>query len=356
MEWLKLFLQTMHNPSCVLSMDKLGGVGIELVYIVSMVVPLLVSIAYLTLLERKLIASIQRRRGPNHSLVGIFGLGQPLADGLKLLLKETILPSKANLALFLLAPVLTFALSLITWAVIPFDSTYVFVEMNLGVVYVMAISSLSVYGILLSGWASNSKYAFLGSMRSAAQMVSYEVSLGIILCTVVVCVGSMNLQEIVISQDGLWLIFPLFPAWILFFISSLAETNRPPFDLPEAEAELVAGYFVEYSSMGFALFFLGEYSNMLFMSGMSVVLFFGGWLPPFGTESILYPVLGLIPGPVWFGLKLTLIVSVFVWVRAALPRYRYDQLMQLGWKVFLPFSFGFFVFVSGVLIAFDWLP
>lgn len=356
MEWLTLFVKTIKSVPTIITTDNLVGVGLEIIYILSMVLPLLIAIAYLTLLERKIIASIQRRRGPNHALVGIFGLGQPLADGLKLFLKETILPSRANLVLFFLAPVVTFTLSLVTWAVVPFSKDYAFVNIHLGVVYVMAVSSLSVYGILLSGWASNSKYAFLGSMRSAAQMVSYEVSLGILLCTVAVCVGSLDLQEIVLYQDGLWLIFPLFPAWILFFISSLAETNRPPFDLPEAEAELVAGYFVEYSSMGFALFFLGEYSNMLFMSGMSVILFFGGWLPPFGTESFLYPILGLIPGPLWFGLKVALVVSLFVWVRAALPRYRYDQLMQLGWKVLLPFSFGFFIFVSGVLIAFDWLP
>jgi len=349
-------MQTIKNAPSVFTVDNLVGVGLEIVYILSMVLPLLIAIAYLTLLERKMIASIQRRRGPNHALVGIFGLGQPLADGLKLLLKETIFPSKANIVLFFIAPVLTFTLSLVTWAVVPFSNDYVFVNIHLSVVYVLAVSSLGVYGILLSGWASNSKYAFLGSMRSAAQMVSYEVSLGLMLCTVAVCVGSLDLQEIVLSQDGLWLIFPLFPAWILFLIASLAETNRPPFDLPEAEAELVAGYFVEYSSMGFALFFLGEYSNMLFMSGMSVILFFGGWLPPFGTESVLYPILGLVPGPLWFGLKVALVVSVFVWVRAALPRYRYDQLMQLGWKMLLPFSFGFFVFVSGVLIAFDWLP
>ena len=327
---------------------------IDILYILIIVLPLLIAVAYLTLLERKMLGGIQRRRGPN--MVGILGLLQPLADGLKLLLKETILPARANLIVFMTAPIITFSLSLMTWVVVPYSVDAVYADLELGLLYILSISSLGVYGILLSGWASNSKYAFLGSMRSAAQMVSYEVSLGILLCTVVVCSGSLNLKEIVMAQDGLWNVIPLFPAWVMFFISTLAETNRPPFDLPEAEAELVAGYFVEYSAMGFALFFLGEYSNMLFMSGMSVILFFGGWLPPFGTDSALFPLLNIIPAPVWFGLKLTLIVSLFIWVRAALPRYRYDQLMQLGWKVLLPVTLGFFLIVSGILIAFNWLP
>ncbi len=313
------------------------------------IIPLLIAVAYFTLVERKVIGGIQRRRGPN--VVGLYGLLQPLADGLKLLLKETILPSRSNVSLFLLAPILTFTLSLIGWAVIPIAEGFVFSDLNVGVLYLFAVSSLGVYGIILSGWASNSKYAFLGCLRSAAQIISYEVSLGFILITVLICVGSLNLTTIVISQTEIWYIFPLFPIFCLFFISALAETNRHPFDLPEAEAELVAGYNVEYSSIGFALFFLGEYGNILLISSITTILFLGGWLPPFDV----FP-LNCIPSSFWFGLKVCLFVAAFVWARAAYPRYRYDQLIRLGWKVFLPFSLGWLLFTGGVLISFNWLP
>nr|YP_007890655.1 NADH dehydrogenase subunit 1 [Jakoba bahamiensis]AGH24149.1 NADH dehydrogenase subunit 1 [Jakoba bahamiensis] len=317
--------------------------------ILLVVVPLLVGVAYLTLAERKIIAAIQQRRGPN--VVGVFGLLQPLADGLKLLMKETILPTKANTFIFLFAPIMTFALSLITWAVIPFDVGMVLSDINVGLLYLLAISSLGVYGIITSGWSSNSKYAFLGGLRSAAQMVSYEVSIGLIIITVLLCVGSLNLSEIVFAQESMWFCIPLFPLFIMFFISALAETNRSPFDLPEAEAELVAGYNVEYSAMGFALFFLGEYANMFLICSTCTVLFLGGWLPPFDIIPF-----SLIPGSVWFGLKVSFLLFCFVWARATLPRYRYDQLMRLGWKVFLPFSLGWVLFLAGLLVAFDWLP
>nr|YP_007890480.1 NADH dehydrogenase subunit 1 [Andalucia godoyi]AGH23974.1 NADH dehydrogenase subunit 1 [Andalucia godoyi] len=314
-----------------------------------LIVPLLVAVAYFTLAERKIIASMQRRKGPN--VVGVFGLLQPLADGLKLLLKETIVPSSANTVIFILAPIFTFMLSLVTWAVIPFDEGMVIADIHVGVLYILAVSSLGVYGIITSGWSSNSKYAFLGGLRSAAQMVSYEVSIGLIIICVLLCVGSLNLTEIVLAQKGVWFFIPLFPAAIMFFISGLAETNRAPFDLPEAEAELVAGYNVEYSAMGFALFFLGEYANILLFSSMTTIFFLGGWLPPFD----LFP-FNWIPGSLWFGMKVMLMVFLFVWVRTAYPRYRYDQLMRLGWKVFLPFSLALVLFVAGLLYTFDWLP
>lgn len=320
-----------------------------IIKILTIIVPLLIAVAYLTLAERKVIGGIQQRQGPN--VVGLFGLLQPLADGLKLLLKETILPSSANILIFLLAPVITFMLSLITWAVIPFEENMVLADINVGVLYLLAISSLGVYGIIMSGWASNSKYAFLGALRSAAQMVSYEVSMGLIIITVLLCVGSLNLTEIVSAQKYVWYVVPLFPMFIMFFVSILAETNRSPFDLPEAEAELVAGYNVEYSAMGFALFFLGEYSNMILMSTMCALLFLGGWLPPF--NNILFT---WIPGIIWFALKVNFILFAFIWVRAAYPRYRYDQLMRLGWKVFLPLSLGAVLFVAGLLISWDALP
>nr|AML60614.1 NADH dehydrogenase subunit 11 [Moramonas marocensis] len=315
--------------------------------ILGLVLPLLIAVAFLTLAERKIIAAIQQRKGPN--AVGFLGLLQPFADGLKLLLKETILPSHANTAIFLFAPILTFMLSLVAWAVIPFDEGMVIADLNIGLLYILAISSLGVYGIITSGWSSNSKYAFLGGLRSAAQMVSYEVSIGLIIITVLLCVGSLNLTQIVLAQEHVWFCVPLFPLFILFFISSLAETNRSPFDLPEAEAELVAGYNVEYSAMGFALFFLGEYANMILMSSMSTILFLGGWLSPFNI-----PLLISIPGSVWFAIKVMFMLFVFVWVRATLPRYRYDQLMRLGWKIFLPFSLGWLIFVAGILVTFDW--
>jgi len=317
--------------------------------ILLIVVPLLISVAYFTLAERKVIASIQRRRGP--SVVGIWGLLQPLADGLKLLVKETVLPSNANTILFIIAPILTFLLSLLGWAVVPFGSHTVLSDLNIGLLYIFAVSSLGVYGIIISGWASNSKYAFLGALRSAAQMVSYEVSIGLIIISVLLCAGSLNLSKIILAQESIWYIIPLFPVFILFFVSALAETNRAPFDLPEAEAELVAGYNVEYSAMGFALFFLGEYANILMMCALCSILFLGGWLP-------LFPVLPftLIPGPLWFGFKVAFMAFVFIWVRAAYPRYRYDQLMRLGWKVFLPLSLAWVLFIAGILVGFDWYP
>jgi len=320
-----------------------------LIQILGIIVPLLIAVAYLTLAERKVMASMQRRKGPN--VVGIFGLLQPLADGLKLLLKEPITPNSANSILFRLAPIITFLLSLISWSVIPFGYGLVLSDLNLGILYLFAISSLGVYGIILAGWASNSKYAFLGALRSAAQMVSYEVSIGLILLCVVLCAGSLNITDIVLSQHKIWYALPLFPLMVLFFLSSLAETNRAPFDLPEAEAELVAGYNVEYSSMGFALFFLGEYANMILMSALATILFLGGWLPPFNIPVLLW-----IPGCFWFGLKIITFLFLFIWIRAAFPRYRYDQLMRLGWKVFLPLSLAAIVFVAGVLIGFDALP
>ena len=321
--------------------------------ILLIVLPIMGAVAYLTLAERKVIAAMQLRKGPN--VVGPFGLFQPVADGLKLLVKETVIPSGANRVVFILAPMLTFVLALVAWAVIPFDAGWVLADINVGILYLFAISSLGVYGIIMAGWASNSKYAFLGALRSAAQMVSYEVAIGFVIITVLMCVGSLNLTDVVMAQQGggfwSWYWLPLFPMFIIFFISALAETNRHPFDLPEAEAELVAGYNVEYSSMTFALFFLGEYANMILMSGMTAVLFLGGWLPPFDIEPFTW-----IPGVIWFALKIALCLFVFLWVRATFPRYRYDQLMRLGWKVFLPFSLLWVAVTAGALIAFDWLP
>jgi len=322
--------------------------------IVAIVVPLLLAVAYLTYAERKVIGAMHRRKGPN--VVGPFGLLQPLADGLKLFLKETVIPSRANRGVFILAPCVTFVLALAAWAVIPFGEGMVLADINVGVLYLFAISSLGVYGILMAGWASNSRYAFLGALRSSAQMVSYEVSMGFVIITVLLCVGSLNLTDIVMAQKGRlgllnWHWLPLLPMAVIFFISALAETNRHPFDLPEAEAELVAGYNVEYSAMTFALFFLGEYANMILMAGMTTVLFLGGWLPPVDIAPF-----NLVPGPVWFALKIAALLFVFIWVRAAFPRYRYDQLMRLGWKVFLPVSLAAVVAVSGFLVAFGRLP
>ena len=317
--------------------------------IFAIIVPLLVAVAYLTYFERKVIASMQLRKGPN--VVGPFGLLQPLADGAKLFIKETILPSGANKILFAMAPMLTFILSLIAWAVIPFDAGMVLADINVGILYLFAISSLGVYGVIMAGWASNSKYAFLGALRSAAQMVSYEVSIGFVIITVLLCVGSLNLSAIVEAQKTIWFAIPLLPMFVIFFVSALAETNRAPFDLPEGESELVAGYFVEYSSMTFALFFLGEYANMILMSGMTAVLFLGGWLPPIDIAPFNW-----IPGPIWFFIKISLVLFCFLWVRATFPRYRYDQLMRLGWKVFLPLSLAWVVITAGVLVAFDIVP
>ena len=311
--------------------------------------PLIIAVAYFTLVERKVMAGIQRRRGPD--VVGAWGLIQPFADAAKLILKETILPSTANTVLFVIAPILSFMLSLIGWAVIPFGESFVLSDINVGVLYLFAVSSLGVYGIIMSGWASNSKYAFLGGLRSAAQMVSYEVSIGFIIIAVVICAGSLNLTTIVLSQETVWYALPLFPMFFMFFISALAETNRHPFDLPEAEAELVAGYNVEYSAAGFALFFLGEYANMIMMSSVTTILFLGGWLPIINILPFT-----LLPGPLWFGFKVCFFVLLFIWARAAYPRYRYDQLMRLGWKIFLPLSLGMVLFIAGTLIAFNWLP
>ncbi|MBT5414763.1 MAG: NADH-quinone oxidoreductase subunit NuoH [Rhodospirillaceae bacterium] len=318
-------------------------------YILAIVLPLLGAVAYLTYAERKVIAAMQLRVGPN--VVGPFGLLQPIADGLKLMMKETIIPSGANRVVFILAPMVTFTLSLVAWAVIPFDEGWVLADINVGILYLFAISSLGIYGIIMAGWASNSKYAFLGALRSAAQMVSYEVAIGFVIITVLLCVGSLNLSDIVMAQKGLWFCIPLLPMFVVFFISGLAETNRAPFDLPEAEAELVAGYNVEYSAMTFALFFLGEYANMILMSAMTVVLFLGGWLPPIDAAPFNW-----IPGPIWFGLKIAFVLFCFLWVRATFPRYRYDQLMRLGWKVFLPFSLLWLILTAGVLVAFGWAP
>lgn len=317
--------------------------------ILLIVIPLILAVAYLTYAERKVIAAMQLRIGPNY--VGPFGLLQPIADALKLLHKEPIIPTKANPVLFLSAPVITFTLSLLAWAVIPLGPDFVLANINVGVLYLFAISSLSVYGIMIAGWASNSKYPFLGALRSAAQMVSYEISIGFVMITVLLCTGSLNLRQIVLAQQNMWFVIPLFPMFVIFFISILAETNRAPFDLPEAEAELVAGYNVEYSSMPFALFFLGEYANMILMSAMTSILFLGGWLPPCNMAPFTY-----IPGFVWFALKISLILFLFLWVRATLPRYRYDQLMHLGWKVFLPFTLASVIVMSSFLVYFDKLP
>ena len=320
-----------------------------LLKILSTTVPLLLAVAFFTVAERKIMGAIQRRRGPN--VIGFVGLLQAIADGLKLLVKETILPSNSNLGIFLLAPVLSFILSVIGWGVIPFSHTVVLADINLGILYIFAISSLNVYGLILAGWASNSKYAFLGALRSTAQMISYEISIGFIVLSIAVSVGSLNLSKIVLAQKEIWLLVPLFPLFVMFYISMLAETNRHPFDLPEAEAELVSGYNVEYSAMTFALFFLGEYSNMLLMCALSSILFFGGWLPPFD----IFP-LNVLPGSFWFSLKVAVGAVFFILTRAALPRYRYDQLMHLGWKCFLPLAIGYLMFTVGILISFNWLP
>ncbi|MGL4964499.1 MAG: NADH-quinone oxidoreductase subunit NuoH [Inquilinus sp.] len=319
------------------------------IQVLLIVVPLLIAVAYLTLAERKVMAAMQLRQGP--MVVGPFGLLQPLADGIKLLSKETIIPSGANRILFVLAPMITFFLSFVAWAVIPFDDGWVLADINVGVLYLFAISSLGVYGIIIAGWSSNSKYAFLGGLRSAAQMVSYEVSIGFVIITVLLCVGSLNISDIVKAQQTIWFAIPLFPMFVIFFISALAETNRAPFDLPEGESEITGGFMVEYSSMTYALFFLGEYANMILMSGMTTILFLGGWLPPFGFAPFTW-----VPGVIWFVLKILFCLFVFIWVRATLPRFRYDQLMRLGWKVFLPFSLAWVVITAGVLTAFGWLP
>ncbi|SFK67815.1 NADH-quinone oxidoreductase subunit NuoH [Falsiroseomonas stagni] len=326
-----------------------GILALTVAKAMALLVPLLIGVAYLTWAERKILGAMQMRRGPN--VVGPFGLLQPFADALKMLMKETIIPSGASRALFLMAPMITFMLAMLAWAVIPVNDGWAIADINVGILYLFAISSLGVYGIIIAGWASNSKYAFLGALRSAAQMVSYEVSMGFVIVTVLLCVGSLNLTEIVRAQSTVWFIIPLFPMFVIMFISALAETNRAPFDLPEGESELVAGFFVEYSSMSFALFFLGEYANMILMSALITILFLGGWLPPMAIEPFTW-----IPGPVWFILKICFCLFVFVWVRATFPRYRYDQLMRLGWKVFLPFSLVWLVITAAALKLFGWLP
>ena len=317
--------------------------------ILTIVVPLLISVAYFTIAERKIMGIIQRRKGPN--VIGFVGLLQPLADGLKLFAKETVLPSNSNIVIFLLAPILSFILSLISWSVIPFSDKLVISDISVGILYLFATSSLSVYGIIMAGWASNSKYPFLGALRSAAQMISYEISIGFIIINVCICTGSFNLSNIVLAQQSIWFIVPLFPMFVIFYISMLAETNRHPFDLPEAEAELVSGYNVEYSAMTLALFFLGEYANMLLMSAFAAILFFGGWLPLINIFPLNY-----LPGSFWFSLKIILGVVFFIVTRATLPRYRYNQLMYIGWKCFLPLSLGYLIFTVGILISFNWLP
>jgi NADH-quinone oxidoreductase subunit H len=319
--------------------------------IVAIILPLLIAVAYLTWAERRVIGLMQLREGP--SVVGPFGLLQPIADALKLMFKEIIIPTEASKVVFILAPMITFILSLIGWAVIPFDAGMVLADINVGVLYVLAVSSLGVYGIIMAGWASNSKYAFLGAVRSSAQMISYEVSMGLVIVTVLLATGSLNLSEIVEAQRNMpfWLELLLAPMAVIFFISVLAETNRLPFDLPEAEAELVAGYNVEYSSMTFALFFLGEYANMILVSAMTVTFFMGGYLPPFGLSFLSF-----VPGVIWFVLKVTFLLFVFLWIRATLPRYRYDQLMRIGWKVFLPITLFWVVLVASVLYFTGTLP
>lgn len=327
----------------------IGHAALTVAQALALLVPVLLAVAYLTLVERKVLAAMQMRKGPN--VVGPLGLLQPFADALKMLTKETIVPAGASRGLFLAAPMLTFLLAMIAWAVIPVNDGWAIADINVGILYLFAVSSLGVYGIIIAGWASNSKYAFLGALRSAAQMVSYEVSMGFAIVTVLLCVGSLNLTEIVRAQQNLWFAIPLFPMFVIFFISTLAETNRAPFDLPEGESELVAGFFVEYSSMSFALFFLGEYANMILMCALTTILFLGGWHPPLDVAPLNW-----IPGPVWFALKVAALLFVFIWVRATFPRYRYDQLMRLGWKVFLPFSLAWLVITAGVLKLTGWLP
>jgi len=317
--------------------------------ILLLLVPVLVSVAMIVWLDRRVWAFVQKRRGPN--VVGPFGLLQSLADALKYIFKEIIVPASSNKIIFILAPVITMTLALISWAVIPFSESFVIANINVGILYIFAVSSLGVYGIIMGGWASNSKYPFLGAIRSAAQMVSYEVSIGVIIINVLLCVGSLNLSDIVKAQENMWFIIPLFPMFVIFFISALAETNRPPFDLPEAEAELVAGYQTEYSGMMYAMFWLGEYANILLMCSLGSILFLGGWLSPID----LYP-FTIIPAPLWFIFKILILFILFALVKAIVPRYRYDQLMRLGWKIFLPFSLLWVVITSSYLFYFDLLP
>jgi len=329
--------------------EYLQILGSETYRILFVLVPVLVSVAMIVWLDRRIWGLVQKRRGPN--VVGPFGLLQTLADALKYILKEVIIPASANKPVFILAPIITMTLALIAWAVIPMSESMVLADINVGLLYLFAVSSLGVYGIIMGGWASNSKYPFLGAIRSAAQMVSYEVSIGIIIINVLLCVGSLNLKDIVLSQQDLWFVIPLFPMFVIFFISALAETNRPPFDLPEAEAELVSGYQTEYSGMMYAMFWLGEYANILLMCAMGSILFLGGWLPIID----IYPI-NLIPAPLWMVIKILFLFFLFALVKAIVPRYRYDQLMRLGWKVFLPFSLFYVVLTASFLFYFDKLP
>ena len=330
-------------------MEYLNILFAEVYKILFLLIPVLVSVAMIVWLDRRVWAFVQKRRGPN--VVGPFGLFQSLADALKYIFKEIIIPASANKIIFILAPIVTMTLALISWAVIPFSEDFVLADINVGILYLFAISSLGVYGIIMGGWASNSKYPFLGAIRSAAQMVSYEVSIGVIIINVLLCTGSLNLKDIVLAQEKLWFIIPLFPMFVIFFISALAETNRPPFDLPEAEAELVAGYQTEYSGMMYAMFWLGEYANILLMCSMGSILFLGGWLSPID----LYP-FSLIPSPLWLILKILLLFILFSLVKATVPRYRYDQLMKLGWKIFLPLSLLWVVLTASYLFYFNLLP
>ncbi len=330
-------------------MEYLNLIFNEVYKILFLLVPVLVSVAMIVWLDRRVWAFVQKRQGPN--VVGPFGLLQSLADALKYIFKEIIIPASSNKVIFIIAPIITMTLALIAWAVIPFSETYVLADINVGILYIFAVSSLGVYGIIMGGWASNSKYPFLGSIRSAAQMVSYEVSIGIIIINVLLCVGSLNLNDIVLAQQDMWFVIPLFPMFVIYFISALAETNRPPFDLPEAEAELVAGYQTEYSGMMYAMFWLGEYANILLMCALGSILFLGGWLSPID----LYP-LNLIPGAIWLIFKILFLFILFALVKAIVPRYRYDQLMRLGWKIFLPLSLTYVVLTASYLYYFNLLP
>jgi NADH-quinone oxidoreductase subunit H len=327
----------------------LGQIILRVLETLAVLVPLLLIVAYSTYAERRILGAMQLRKGPN--VVGPFGLWQAFADAIKMIMKETIVPTGANRFLFLLAPLLTFSLAMLAWVVVPTGDNLAVANINVGILYLFAISSLGVYGIIIAGWASNSKYAFLGGLRSAAQMVSYEVSIGFVLVSVLLCVGSLNLNDVVRAQNGLWFCIPLFPMFIVFFISGLAECNRVPFDLPEGESEIVAGFMVEYSSMSYAMFFLGEYANMVLMSGMTSILFLGGWMSPLPFAPFTW-----IPGPIWFILKICFVMFMFFWVRATFPRFRYDQLMRLGWKIFLPLSLGWMVLTACALEVFGWLP
>jgi NADH-quinone oxidoreductase subunit H len=330
-------------------MEYLNIIFLQAYKILFLLVPVLVSVAMIVWLDRRIWAFVQKRQGPN--VVGPFGLLQSLADALKYIFKEVIIPSSSNKVIFILAPIVTMTLALVSWAVIPFSATQVLADINVGILYLFAVSSLGVYGIIMGGWASNSKYPFLGAIRSAAQMVSYEVSIGVIIINVLLCVGSLNLNDIVMAQENLWFVIPLFPMFVIFFISALAETNRPPFDLPEAEAELVAGYQTEYSGMMYAMFWLGEYANILLMCAMGATLFLGVWLSPID----LYP-FNLIPGAIWMIFKILFLFILFALVKAIVPRYRYDQLMRLGWKIFLPLSLTWVVLTASYLFYFNLLP